>query len=324
MLALVCAGCNLRPILPFLPKTPPERLRSNAIVLQRSCVSCHTIGTTGGTVGPVLNQVANRRTVQWLRTWLHNPSAVKPGTKMPNFGFTDQEIDTLIADLKHMRRDFDPQAIVAHAGSQEEAGRQLFDAYDCYACHRIGRRGRYNAPDLTWVGYWQSMEWEAGWLHDPAAHRPGTFMPNFHLKPQEITALVAFLHGLRGQAYADDQRWKLAAYRRKPVVRGELVFEKLGCRGCHGEHGTAGGFRNPNAAPDEQVPPLTRASQKYDATALKRIVLQGRAQPKLDPEGPAPPLVCPRWQGVLSDAELRDLVAYVISLGPKKSKWTFN
>lgn len=317
------AGCNVRPLMPFLPKSPPERLRSNPVVLDKSCTSCHTIGTNGGTVGPVLNQVANRRTTDWLRTWLRDPSAVKPGTKMPNFELSNREIETVVTDLSRMRRDINAKEILARAPSPDEAGRQLFEAYDCYACHRIGSRGGYNAPDLTWVGRWQSTEWEGGWLRDPAGHRPGTFMPDFHLQPDEITALTAFLGTLKGGQHAEDQRWTQPAYRKKALVRGELVFEKLGCRGCHGEHGTAGGFRNPNAAPDEMVPPLTTASEKYDETGLKRRLAVAHRPAKLDPWGPEPPLACPVWQDVLAEGEVSDLVVYVVSLGPKKSKWTF-
>lgn len=321
--AVLLAGCNLRPLMPFLPKSPAERLRGNPVVLAKSCTSCHTIGNTGGTVGPVLDQVTNRRTRDWLRTWLRNPQAVKPGTKMPTFGFSDEEIDTLLADLTNMRRDIDPKLVVAEAKGADDAGRRLFEAYDCYACHRIGSRGRYNGPDLTWVGKWQSMEWEKGWLQDPAAHRAGTFMPNFSLRQEEIAALTAFLGTLKGQAHEEDKRWESSAYRKKPVRRGELIFEKLGCRGCHGEAGTAGGFRNPNAAPDETVPALTKARERYSEAELKQVVLASRRPKKLNPSGPEPPLVCPGWDGVIADGEIDDLVAYVVSLGPKQSTWKF-
>lgn len=316
-------ACNLKPLMPFLPKTPAERLRANPVVLSRSCTSCHTIGDTGGTVGPVLNEVASRRTRDWLETWLRDPQAVKPGTKMPNFGFTDEELATVLNDLLAMRRETDPKAILEEVRSPEEAGRRLFEAYDCYACHRIGRTGRYNGPDLTWVGKWQDMAWEKNWLANPSAQRPGTFMPTFGLSGPEIEALTAFLGTLKGQQHAEDQRWKDPAYRNKPVKRGEFLFEKLGCRGCHGERGTAGGFHNPNAAPDESVPALTQAAARYDEAALRRIILGSKRPQRLDPQGPEPPLACPSWADVLAENELDDVVAYVKSLGPQKSKWNF-
>jgi len=320
---LLSGGCNLRPIVPFLPGTPAENLRNNPVLLDKGCTTCHTVGTFGGTVGPVLNQVGNRRSTQWLRTWLEDPSAVKPGTRMPNFELDQAEIEALAADLSKMRRKVDSAQILAGSATPQEAGRRLFEAHDCYACHRIGSRGGFNAPDLTWVGWWQSMEWEKGWLRDPATHRPGTFMPNFKLPPEEIEALTAFLGTLQGQEHEADQRWKGRAYRKKPVARGELIFEKVGCRGCHGEHGKAGGFRNPNAAPDETVPSLTRVSVNHEADELVRWMAKPRRPAKLNRAGPEPPLVCPGWPPALSASEREDVAAYVISLGPKKSKWSF-
>ncbi len=40
-------------------------------------------------------------------------------------------------------------------------------------------------------------------------------------------------------------------------------------------------------------------------------------EPKLDPNGAAPPLHMPGYKDLLSDAQLNDLVAYLISLKPK-------
>ncbi|MDP3939428.1 MAG: c-type cytochrome [Deltaproteobacteria bacterium] len=298
-------------------ENPADHLLKNPVAVSRSCVSCHTIGQSGSTVGPNLNQVGNRRSSDWLRKWLRNPSAVKPGTAMPNFGLTEQEIESLVTDLSRARKTFDQQAIIAESPTPDEAGRRLFEVYDCYACHRIGQKGRYNGPDLTWVGKWQDMNWEAGWLADPDAHRPGTFMPNFKLSPGEIKALTAFLGTLKGQTHAEDKRWADPLYRSKPVKRGELIFEKLGCRGCHGERGTAGGFRNPNAAPNEMVPALADVSKKYSIDQVKQIILTSRHPRPLDPAGAPPPLVCPAWSGHFEDTELNDLIVYVMCLGPQ-------
>ena len=44
-----------------------ERFLKSEIVQQKSCNICHTIGKSGGTVGPILNQISNRRSPEWLR-----------------------------------------------------------------------------------------------------------------------------------------------------------------------------------------------------------------------------------------------------------------
>lgn len=75
-----------------------ERFAKSDIVEQKNCMTCHTIGTSGGTVGPILNQVSNRRPLDWLRQWLKDPNATKPGTKMPNFQFNGAKPEKISPD----------------------------------------------------------------------------------------------------------------------------------------------------------------------------------------------------------------------------------
>jgi cytochrome c oxidase subunit II len=71
------------------------------------CASCHAIkGTTArARVGPDLTHFASRRqlgagiadnTPEDLRRWLANPQRVKPGVRMPDFNFTDEQVAQLV------------------------------------------------------------------------------------------------------------------------------------------------------------------------------------------------------------------------------------
>lgn len=53
------------------------------------CVACHSVGGTGGMVGPALDGVGNRLTAAELDRWLADPPAVKPGTAMPKLDMPD-------------------------------------------------------------------------------------------------------------------------------------------------------------------------------------------------------------------------------------------
>ncbi|MEE9161686.1 MAG: c-type cytochrome, partial [Candidatus Neomarinimicrobiota bacterium] len=143
--------------------------QKSRIVTEKSCLSCHTIGERGGTVGPILDQIANRRSEEWLLKWLADPNKVKPGTKMPNFEFSPGEVDELLSFLLKLEREIPAADILASGGEPAENGRQLLDAYGCKACHRIGDEGRFIGVDLTWVGARKSESWEHQWLKDPAA-----------------------------------------------------------------------------------------------------------------------------------------------------------
>lgn len=301
-----------------------ERFAKSQIVQDKNCVTCHTIGNSGGTVGPNLNQIGNRRTDAWLRKWLKDPNQIRPGTKMPNFGFSDADIETIMSYFKDMRRDIDSDKILAQ-GDPVKAGEALFAAYDCYACHRIGDQGRFVGPNLTWVGVRKSQDWEAIWLRDPPAYKPGTFMPNFHLSEAEITALTAFLHAQQGQANAQARKWETMTgfiLDARPRERGRMVAERLACWSCHGEN-LEGGVKNPNASPDESVPALTTAFIDFDEDDLVRIILDGSKPQKLDPQKPEPPFACPAWRNALTGSEVQDLLAYLESLVPESANWEF-
>lgn len=75
------------------------------------CVACHTVaGLEGaeGIIGPNLSHFGGRSTfagstfeinVENLTRWLRNPPAMKPGSRMPSYNLTDEQIEALIAYL---------------------------------------------------------------------------------------------------------------------------------------------------------------------------------------------------------------------------------
>lgn len=295
-----------------------ERLAKSKVVSRRICTSCHTIGESGGTAGPILNQVANRRSPEWLLRWLKDPSAVKPGTLMPNFQLTDDEIEEIVGYLKDMRREIDGAGILAAHSDPVAAGEALFEAYDCIACHRIGDRGRFVGPDLTWVGHRKSESWETVWLRDPEAYRHGTFMPNFHLSEPEIEALVAYLHSLQGQYDDRSRKWEaMAGMSSRSREKGRRIAERLGCWSCHGKD-LKGGVANPNAEPYGFVPPLTTAYQELGEQELRERIMFEAIPSKMDAAADQPPYSHPSWKDALTASEMKHLVTYIKGLVPAR------
>ncbi len=68
------------------------------------CQSCHTIGSTGGYVGPNLSNVGNWVTPAWLEAWLKDPQTLVPGTIEPRRALPDDEIKALTAYLLTLRQ----------------------------------------------------------------------------------------------------------------------------------------------------------------------------------------------------------------------------
>jgi len=84
----------------------------------RGCFACHTIGRSGNTAeGPDLAGVTDRRSHEWLVSWLRNPNAMFGSdaaadamfeqyhhVKMPNMHLGESEIAALISYLSQFRQ----------------------------------------------------------------------------------------------------------------------------------------------------------------------------------------------------------------------------
>ena len=79
-----------------------------------TCDSCHRIAGTSARadVGPDLTHVASRETLaagrlkdtrENLRKWITNPQEYKPGAHMPDFNFTQEQVNQLVAYLETLR-----------------------------------------------------------------------------------------------------------------------------------------------------------------------------------------------------------------------------
>lgn len=77
------------------------------------CQSCHTIGTTGGYVGPDLSNVGNWMTPAWVAAWLKDPQALVPGSIEPQRSMAEDEVKALTAYLMTLRQ----SGTAPHAGA---------------------------------------------------------------------------------------------------------------------------------------------------------------------------------------------------------------
>lgn len=63
------------------------------------CQACHTIGSSGGYVGPNLSNAGNWLNIAWIEAWLKNPQALVPDAIEPRRDLTSDEIEALTAYL---------------------------------------------------------------------------------------------------------------------------------------------------------------------------------------------------------------------------------
>ena len=81
------------------------------------CQSCHTIGSSGGYVGPSLNDVGDWLTPAWIESWLRNPQALVPGASEPRQPISESEIRDITAYLLTLKEA--PATQAATAGGQQ-------------------------------------------------------------------------------------------------------------------------------------------------------------------------------------------------------------
>jgi mono/diheme cytochrome c family protein len=82
------------------------------------CQACHTIGASGGYVGPNLSNAGNWLNAAWIEEWLKNPQALVPGTFEPRRTLTNQEVEALTAYLLTLKQDGRARTPSKAGGSQ--------------------------------------------------------------------------------------------------------------------------------------------------------------------------------------------------------------
>ena len=181
-----------------------------------------------------------------------------------------------------------------------DAGKMVWQKYDCIGCHTILGNGSYFAPDMTKVVERKPAGYLKLFVMDPKAVNPKAAMPKLGLSPKEADDLIAFLTWI---SKVDTNGWPP-----KPILaaaagvggqaqsRGQQIYQSQGCSGCHAVNGIGG-----TSGPD-----LTNvgASGKDVAWHVKHLK---------DPRSTNPRSAMPPF-GHLSDADLKELAAYLVSL----------
>jgi mono/diheme cytochrome c family protein len=291
----------------------PELARGQQVFDSSGCRGCHKLGGVGGNIGPELDKVGSRRSPDWLKQHFLTPASVTPGSAMPPQKLTDTNLEAIVLFMLSQTGETAPgyYASMRVIASADE-GQRLFQQKGCIGCHTIAGQGGKVGPVLDDVGLRRAPEWMLQHFRDPQSVTPGSVMPKFGFTETEARALTEFLVHLRDRSFAANLPSSMSA-----VERGREVYRKYGCAGCHGTD-AKGGVPNPNSKTAEQVPGLIYVADGYTKDELKARILKGQREiPALDSKRPPPPLYMPAWGAVIKDAELEDLVAYLVSLKPK-------
>jgi mono/diheme cytochrome c family protein len=129
-------------------KTIPGPAAGRRLFQEKGCLSCHSVGGKGGIIGPALDEVGKRHDPQWIIAHFRSPQAVSPGSLMPQFNFSEQELRALTEFLLSFS---DTNVIgflnVPASVSAAERGRGVYKKYGCAGCHGPAGKGGIPNPN---------------------------------------------------------------------------------------------------------------------------------------------------------------------------------
>lgn len=254
------------------PPTPSQNLgpggdplrgdpeRGKILFSESRCISCHTVEGKGNGSAPELSRIGSKVDRRWLAAYVGNPEAFQPGTRMPRYHFSRQDLLDL-AD--YMMEEFTdspapaPAPPLRPAQKAVQAGEEIYGKYGCAGCHRIAGRDdpAQTGPELTGIGEKPARlldfgrredlprrlpEWLGAKVREPRSFRDGLRMPDFGFTAGQVEALVTALLSLPGQPVPEGFRVRATRPRYVPPGRFGDLMSRYRCLSCH-QVGGAGG-----------------------------------------------------------------------------------
>ncbi|MCR4411685.1 MAG: c-type cytochrome, partial [Thermoguttaceae bacterium] len=161
--------------------------------------------------GASLRHVAAKLDSAFVETFVADPAAYRPESRMPRLFGLDEHLEGATLDQTRRFEAVEIRALAeylraaslpveprpAPAGVTEppsvERGKRLFEVRGCLACHKHADYPEGKAtqgPDLTRLGAKlrtpAGAQWLLGWIRDPTRYSPGTVMPNLLLEPEPL------------------------------------------------------------------------------------------------------------------------------------------
>lgn len=325
----------LRNVMPFedakatLAKMDPQKKQvelGQRVINRYGCYSCHLIkgfettqpiGTDLSEEGSklvsrldfaLIEDIPHTSKVSWFNAKLHEPRIFDKGRvlspldklRMPNFEFSDVEVNRLITAIMSFQREIQPpQAMPAKTARRDfvTQGRALVSRRNCVGCHVIeGNGGDFlklvgdptlGPPLLTGEGAKVNHDWLYAFLRGPITIRPWlqVRMPTFGLDDQNLNGIIS---------YFGAQANKMGSFRTPQIVQtaasgtaGKEMFELLKCQQCHVLGAIPKDQPTSNLAPDLRMAP-ERLQADWIVEWLKNpaAIMPGTRMPGFFPDYP--------------------------------------
>jgi cytochrome c2 len=258
-------------VVAALDKRPDTADQGETRFRQMFCITCHAMATTragqttliGGDIGPELSKVGSKVTLEWLAGWLRNPQGYLPHTKMPQYGWSDEDLFKVTRYIQTRLTDsslFDgvPE-LGAPTDAEIENGKRLFQQKGCASCHAIQDVATPSefGPDLSHLGAKTISQLDFGQskvphnlvsyiqakITDPHSVNVAARMPQYHLPAEDLDAVTTALLSMTGEPATPG--WvQLQVAAGKPAFQpaGEFgeIYNRYKCYACHKFNGYGG------------------------------------------------------------------------------------
>jgi mono/diheme cytochrome c family protein len=238
---------------------------------QMFCSTCHSLAVTragetkliGGDIGPELTKVGSKVNPDWLIAWLRDPESYLPHTRMPRYGWSDEDLYKVTQYITTKLVDSDLLSSVPKLDppteEQMQLGKRLFLEKGCASCHAIAGLNPQKdfGPDLSALGGKNASELEFGAakiphnlvsyiqakLQDPVSVNPAARMPQYNWNQADLDAVTTALLSMKGPP-ATSALQNLVVPRKEAVFHANgsfaAVYERYKCYTCHKFNGYGG------------------------------------------------------------------------------------
>jgi mono/diheme cytochrome c family protein len=246
--------------------------------------------------------------------------------KMPNFGFTDEEADTLVTTILSMQKDVQPMEshrILDERLAAVERGRRVVQDRNCRGCHLLEGEGGAIRETIKDQAYWppnligEGQKVQSGWLFNfvkgPIPIRPWlkVKMPTFGFDDAHATAVTKYFASLDSATYPfqspPDQPPSTDL-----LAQGKKTFVDFKCISCH-----TVGAPPPGVSVADLAPDLTKANDRLRHDWIQKWL---RDPQKLLPGTRMPGFFYSDDQPLYPDADrkMESVKEYLLTLAPPR------
>ncbi|HYM13840.1 MAG TPA: c-type cytochrome [Bryobacterales bacterium] len=258
--------------VPKLPSPQDEQVQlGRRLFAEKGCVGCHVIQGISATkdFAPDLTMLGAknvsqlefgdskipRHLISYIQAKITNPLSVNPAARMPQYHLAPEDLDAITTALLSMTGTpsgpgLERLVVPAPRPQFHPAGEfgELFDRFQCAACHRFNGYGGTLAPDLSFEGSRAQRKWLAAFLKSPQTLRPTlTFrMPKFTMTDQEANVLADYMAMVFQAPSVNPRSVDDKQFTSAQAAMGKQIYElKYQCQACH-TIGSSGGYVGPN------------------------------------------------------------------------------